>query len=500
MAAVLDRLGPRAVAFVAGAVLPLAYAPFGLFPLAVLAPAVLFWLWLDTPPREAAWRGFWFGVGMFGVGVSWVFVAFHDFGYAGIPLSTLLTGLFVAFLALYPALFGYLAARLFPGGNAIKMLCVLPAGWVLFEWLRGWFLTGFPWLHLGYSQIDSPLRGLAPVVGVYGVSLATAVSAALLLAALRRRRRPAALSVLLALWLVAGLAARVDWTAPSGPAFAVSLIQGNIPQEVKWRPEALNHSLDLYRQLTLAQTDARLILWPEAAVPAFYHEVKDFYLAPLAQILQTRGQELILGIPVLDAGSRRYYNSMVVMGREPGVYHKRHLVPFGDFVPLEKWLRGLIRFFDLPMSGFSPGPSAQPLLHAAGHTVAVAICYEDAFGEEWIPGLPEAALLVNATNNAWYGNSLAPHQHLEISRMRALETGRYLLRVTTNGVSAIVAPDGVVVAAAPQFKTYTLNGTVRPMAGATPYVRTGNIPVLLVAVSALGIALRLSLLRRQHPG
>jgi apolipoprotein N-acyltransferase len=225
--------------------------------------------------------------------------------------------------------------------------------------------------------------------------------------------------------------------------------------------------------------------------------VADGYLAPLRAEARARGSDIVLGIPVLDRDQRRYYNSLVSLGERPGVYHKRHLVPFGDFLPFEAALRGLIRFFDLPMSSFSPGPADQPLLEAAGQKLASAICYEDVFGEELIRALPQAGLLVNATNNAWYGDSFAPHQHLEMSRLRALETGRYMLRVTTNGVSAIIDERGRIRGRSPQFATHVLTGEAQVFQGATPYVRAGNGPVLVVV--ALVIALGAYWARRRPP-
>jgi len=480
------RIRPDFLALVAGAFLPLAFAPFNFSLLAILLPAILFAVWLPSSPRQAARLGYLFGLGMFGTGVSWVYVAIHDFGYAGIPLAVFLTGLFVAFLALFPAGLGYLTARLFPVSDWSKLLLIFPAMWTLFEWFRGWFLTGFPWLNLGYSQINSPLRGFAPLLGVYGVSFAATFSAGLLLVALRTDRlvRAAYLVGLILLGVVGGLSARLDWTHPVDEPLRVSLIQGNIPQDIKWRREVFSYTLDLYKRLTQENADSNLIVWPEAALPFFYHQASD-YIAELQHIARVRNMDLIIGLPVMDLHTRRYYNSMMSLGREQRFYYKRHLVPFGDFVPLENWLRGLIRFFDLPMSGFSAGPEEQPLLHVAGHRVGITICYEDAFGEEVIRALPEADFLVNATNNAWYGNSLAPHQHLQISRMRALETGRYLLRATTNGISAIIGPHGELLMRTPQFATHVLRGQVQPMQGATPYVRFGNAPILLLLVGIL---------------
>jgi apolipoprotein N-acyltransferase len=486
------------LALLAGALLPLAFAPIALYPLAVFAPALLFLLWLDAAPRRALWRGFLFGLGQFGVGVSWVYVAIHDFGHSGVPLAMFLTALFVAVLALFPALLGYLAARFLRGPDWQRLVILFPAAWTLIEWLRGWILTGFPWLNLGYSQIDAPLRGFAPLVGAYGVTLAVALSAGLLavLALPGRRAWLFALTGLAVLWLGGALLTRIDWTEASGPPLRVSLVQGNIPQDAKWSPELVQRTLDLYADLTRRHWDSRLILWPEAAITAFYHEVAGDYLPELAREARSHNTDIVLGIPVREPGTRRYFNSLFAMSERPGFYHKRHLVPFGDYLPLEDFLRGLIRFFDLPMSGFSSGPEGQPLLQAAGQKIASAICYEDIFGEELIAALPEATLLVNATNNAWYGNSFAPHQHLEMSRLRALETGRYMLRVTTNGVSAIIDARGKILGRSPQFETYVLTGEAVPRSGATPYVRAGNLPVILLV---LGIVIYAVWAARRRP-
>ncbi|MHA1568739.1 MAG: apolipoprotein N-acyltransferase [Alphaproteobacteria bacterium] len=488
---VARRWRERGLALLAGAALPLAFAPLDLVPLAFLSPAILFGLWRNASPRRAFETGLLFGLGQFGVGVSWVYVAIHDVGGSPAWLAAGLTALFIAFLALYPGLAGWLSVRLRPRrpGRA-WLLLIVPAVWVLVEWLRGWLLTGFTWLQLGYSQIDTPLANLASWLGVYGVSWAVALGAAALvwLVTERGRQRVAALGLLAGIPVIALLAGQLDWSRPAGKPLRVALVQGNVPQSTKWDPAALQVRLDRYASLTRQHWDRDLILWPENALTLFYHDLAADYLDPLAAEARRHGTDLVVGVPVLDPATDRYYTTLTRLGNPPQSYKKRHLVPFGEFIPLESWLRGLIGFFDLPMSGFSAGAAKQPQLVAAGQPLAPTVCYEDAFGEEVIDFLPRATLLVNGSNNAWYGDSFAPHQHLQISRMRTVETARPLLRVTTNGISALVDHRGRILARSPQFETWVLSGEVQPRQGATLYVRVGNtlIVSLLVLLAVAG--------------
>lgn len=477
----------------AGMLLPLAFAPFDFFPLAIISPALLFALWLNVSPRRALWRGWLFGLGMFGIGVTWIFVSIYEFGGGiGLPMSLFLTGLFVLVLACFPALFGYLVTRLYPAltpaVSRIKLLVVFPVAWTFFEWVRGWFLTGFPWLNLGYSQIDAPLAGLAPLLGVYGVSWATAFSAALLLAAVLDEgglwQRARYVIALLVLWITAGLLGMQHWTQASGEPLKVSLIQGNVAQDVKWTPDALEPTVRRYVDLTRQHWDSKLIIWPETAMPLFYHEAARFF-DELAREAQANNADLLLGVPYMNMRNQQYYNSMMSLGSRQAFYHKHHLVPFTEYLPMKIALAGVINFLQVPMSDFSKGDAIQKPLEVAGQKAGISICYEAVFGEELIRQLPEATLLVNVSNDAWFGGSIGPHQHLQITRMRALETGRPLLRATNTGITAIIGPNGKFQARAPQFKPYVLTATVQPMSGATPYVRMGNGPVVILLMLAL---------------
>ncbi len=489
-------------ALLAGAALPLAFAPVDLFPLAYLAPAILFLLLDGVTPGRGARLGFAFGLGMFGVGVSWVYVAIHYFGDTNVVLSALMTALFVSVLALYPAGLGALAAfvRQRCQQNGLWFLLLLPILWTGFEWFRGWFLSGFTWLDLGYSQIDTPLSAIAPVLGVYGVSLAAAICAGAVVALIRGRGplRGAALLAMIVVWGGSGWLDRVEWVTPSGKALSVRLIQGALPQITKWDIDAIDHRLTTYAEMTLANlAGSDLVVWPENSVTVFLHRLPD-YFAFLAEEVQAAGSELVVGVPVEEPDGSAYYTTMTRIGPEPQSYRKRHLVPFGEFVPLQGVLRGLVGFFDLPMSGFSRGSEQQAPLRVAGQSAAASVCYEDAFGEELLYALPEATLLINGSNNAWYGDSLAPHQHLQISRMRSRETARPLLRATTTGISALVDHRGRILQRSPQFKPAVVAGEIQPMAGATPFALYGNRWVLaLMALGALLFPLACSRIR--HP-
>ncbi len=494
------------VALLAGMLLPLAFAPFSFFPLAVISPAILFYLYLRLSIRRATLAGFVFGLGFFGVGVSWVYVAFHDFGNTPVLISAMMTAIFVSVLALYPALQSFLSVyllhklRLRTQENIEKraLLLLFPALWGLTEWVRGWLFTGFPWLNLGYSQTDTPLAGYAPVLGVYGLSLLLALSAGLLvLMWLKRDSAKVSLVFFILIWLAGFLLGKYEWTSISGKAVSVSLVQGNVPQITKWDPVMIQARLDTYARLSREHWDSDLIVWPENAMTTFYNDLVDSYFTPLLQEARANNTDLIIGAPLMDDDGERYYSSLISLGDESIIYNKRHLVPFGEFIPLQDLLRGIVGFFDLPMSGFSRGERHQPPLHAAGELLAPSICYEDAFGEELIDFLPQAGLLVNGSNNAWYGDSFAPHQHLQISRMRSLETGRDLLRATTNGISAIVDARGRILQRSAQFEAEVISGQVQPRTGATPYVRFGNTPVVMLLLLMLFGAMRFILILKK---
>ena len=480
-----SRAAAVLVVLTLGALVPLGFAPFGWSLLPLLALAGLALLLRGRSPGQAFLYGWLFGLGQFGVGVNWVYISIYLYGGdAGLPLSLLVMALFVAVLALFPALFAWLLARAGSAGRPAYFLLLFPALWTLVEWLRGWLFSGFPWLNIGYSQIDAPLSGFAPLLGVYGIGWAAALSAGLIALLVRSggRVRLWATAGLLALWAGGWGLGHMDWTRPAGDRLKATLVQGNIAQDLKWRPEQQQATLEHYLSLTDRHPDSRVIVWPETAIPAFYDQVEESFLAPLRQRMVARDSWLLTGIPVLDrAGDWHYYNAVISLNQPDHFYYKVHLVPFGEYLPLREWLASVLGFLPVPQADFSAGRLDQPLLQAAGYPVGASICYEVAFGEQLIHALPEAAWLVNVSNDAWFGDSLAPHQHLEMARMRALETGRYMLRATNTGISAIIDHRGRIVQRSPQFEVATVTADIQPRAGATPYVRWGNWPVVIGA-------------------
>jgi len=476
-------LAPLA-AFLLGAATVLGFAPIDFYPLPFVSAAGLLWLWQVAPaPRRAAALGFAFGLGLFLAGVSWVYVSLHEYGAMPAPLAALATLLFCTVLALYPALAGYLQAR-FAGPVAARQLLLLPALWVFTEWLRDWVFTGFPWLSLGYSQADSPLRGYAPITGVFGLSWLVWLCAALLLALLRAKGRSLALAALALILGLGYVLERVEWTRPQGAPITVSLLQGNVAQDLKWDPLRYAATVQMYRRM-MERSKAQLTVLPETAIPRFLDSLDPALLHELALSARSHGGDLIIGVPLRDAPGR-YFNSAISLGTSPSQrYDKVHLVPFGEFIPPGfHWVLSVLK---IPLADFSRGSATQAPLELAGQKIAVDICYEDAFGEEIIRALPEATLLVNISNLAWFGDSLAPHQHLQIAQMRALETGRTMLSATNTGMTAIIDHHGRVVAVLPEFTRGTLSGSAQGRSGATPYVRWGNVPLLLLALLVCGV-------------
>jgi apolipoprotein N-acyltransferase len=477
------------LALLSGSLLPLAFAPFNIQILAILCPAVLLFLWDKASPRQAFWGGWLFGIGFIGIGLSWVYISLHVYGQANPWLAGLITVLMILFLALQIAVQGYIFTRFFPNPNLSKYLLAFPCLWVIMEFVRAWALTGFPWLFLGYSQIHWPLQGLAPILSVYGVSLATAFTSGVIVSLIylknKFRQKIVAILLTLIIWIGSYALHTISWTTSSGNPVKVSLIQGNIPQELKWQPSQVTDSLNTYSKLTEQHIDSQIIVWPEAAITLLPNEAKD-YLTGLQQFLKRNETTLLTGIPVTKDGYA--YNGMLALGNGSGNYRKRHLVPFGEYMPFRFILDWLNAYLQIPMSDFSSGPHHQPLIYANGVPIAAYICYEIGYPTEVLDNLPQGQLLVTISDDSWFGDSLALPQHLQIAQMRALETGRYLLMSTNNGLTAIINSKGKIIASIPPFTQGVLTGTVYARTGATPWVAFGILPLLGIIVLLLTTA------------
>lgn len=482
------RLG-QLLFFTFGVLLTLAFAPFGLYFLTPLLLLPILFACLHFAPRFAAKMTFWYGTGLFLSGTYWLYISIHVFGQAPLWVAMIIMVSLVLIMAAYCSAAGWLISKLVKG-NAWRLLLAAPSAWVIIEWLRGWFLSGFPWLAVGYSQIDSPLSGWVPLIGVYGTSALAVLSSAAILIAMTGTGRERWLSVGIAIvpWIAGAVLQPFQWTEASDETLRTTIVQGGVSQDRKWLPEQFQLTLELYRDATFQHRDSELVVWPEVAIPAAIDQV-EYYIDALQSDLHTERRSVLFGVLERNVESQQVFNSVVLLdGRNRQIYRKRHLVPFGEYFPVPDFVRHWMRLMSLPSSDMSPGAERQSLFDLpGGDRLAVAICYEDAYGAEQLYALPAATVLINVSNDAWFGDSIAPHQHLEIARMRALEAGRYVVRATNTGVSAFIGPKGDVLRTAPQFEYATMTMDVVPYSGATPYVRTGNWPVISLLCGVLAL-------------
>ena len=487
-----SRLGNWLGAFlsaICGASITLSLAPFAWWPLGILALLGLHRLLERATPAQGAWRGWWFGAGLFVSGGSWLYVSIHDFGDAPLPLATILSGGFCLLLALMHSMLGYGYARWIRDSRAGRWLG-FAAWWVLWEWVRYWLLTGFPWLYVGYAHLSTPLGGWAPVGGVYAIGFCVALTAAALALQVSsqqpRRNKLIPLVLAICVWAMGWALQYTNWVQPHGAPVSVALVQANIPQSVKWDPDNFRATLDIYRELSAPLWQHNdIVFWPEAAIPAFYSNAPDYFDSQAA-LAASYGHTLITGVPS-HGPSGAIHNSAIALGNGSGIYHKQHLVPFGEYVPLENVLRGAIQFFDLPMSDFAAGPAGQAPLRAGNVTFAPYICYEVVYGD--LVRHARADVLLTLSNDAWFGHLIGPLQHLQMAQMRALELGRYMIRATGNGATALIDERGRITARIPQFERAVLTGSVQPFQGLTPYARFGSWPILGFCFIALGACL-----------
>jgi apolipoprotein N-acyltransferase len=480
-----------AIPYLLGVLAVLGFAPFYIFPAPMFAIIGIIYLWIKADSPKAAFNlGFQFGLGLYVVGIYWIYISLHDFG--GMPwwFAGFSTFCLCAFMALFVGLVGYFSKRF--GFIIISA----PVFWGLSDWVRSWIFTGFPWLTLGYSQVPhSPLAGYIPIVGVYGVSIITAFAMAIIaywlgqsnLSASWRRNAIAALALLL---VGGGILKGLEWTTPINEPISTSLIQGNTAQSTKWLPETAQNTIDNYINMARA-SNAQLIVLPETAFPVVSSQIDASITDALTNHAKQNNGNIIVGMVKLNQQTNQYFNTAFSYGSAPTqIYAKNHLVPFGEFIPLKQVFGWIYRdWLNMPLSDLSRGGANQTPMQLGNQNVAVNVCYEDVFGEEIIRQLPAATLLVNISNDAWYGKSNAANQHMQFSQARALETGRMVLRATNTGATAAIDPHGYVIAHAPHDVKNTLNVQAQGYTGSTPYVRWGNWPFIVFCFGVLAFVI-----------
>jgi len=459
-----------------GALLPLSFAPYDFFWLQFPLIAFAFYACLEQKNIVAFRRGFLFGLGWFSHGIYWLFYSLYFHGGMPAPVAVITIVLLSAYMALFPALAFYLANRFIKTSKLNMLVLVYPISWMLFDWLRGYFLTGFPWVQIGIAHIDTYLAGYAPLIGGLGVGFLVTVISGLLLASILKLNLKVTLPAMVMVYVMGFLLSLFNWTDAVDEPIKVSMIQGNIPQSEKWKKNNYRSTLQMYRELTQQHWDSDLIIWPETAIPGYKSRVP-YYLEQLSKEAEATDTDVMLGLFTQDAQKKRYYNSMITLDDQ--IYLKRHLVPLGEYFPLRPLLGFFAQWVNIPMSDIDSGKDEQPLIKAAGQKIGLSICFEDAFDRSVLLDLPEATLLVNVSNDAWFEDSSQPWQHHQIARMRALETGRVLLRVTNTGVSSVIDRNGDVLQQVPQFERHVITAKVQAYKGATPYVLWANYLLII---------------------
>lgn len=473
------------LALISGVLFTLAFAPFNQTYLAPLALSYLFYAWQNATPLRAFLIGYVFSFGSFSLGIYWAYISVHDYGGADSLSAGLITFLCVLFWGLFPALAGYIAAKSKLNNSPLIAYIGLPVIWILIEYCRGeLILNGFPWLQIAYTQLDTPLAGYIPIAGAYGTGFIAALTASGLIAIVQMPQyRIQLLAILISTWGFGAALKTIEWTQAQGDSIKVALLQGNLTQDQKWLPENKAKTLLWYKTTTEKNWDSKIIIWPETAIPAYLAEVDDWFIQPLNQEAKQHQSTVVTSLPIKDDSVNQKYNAVMTLGKESGIYKKRHLLPFGEYLPLQPLSGFILNSLAIKLGQFTAGELNQPLLKASNYDFITTICYEDAFGALGLINVDKAAFLINVTNDAWFGNSIEPHQHLQIARMRALETGRYLLRATNTGVTAIINHKGQIVKQAPLFEAAVLTNNITPMTGLTPYARFGDKPTIIVVIS-----------------
>jgi len=471
------------VVLMTGLLIPFGFAPYNLPYLLFPLLSIFVWYLISQSNIRSFWLGWLFGFGQFVIGFSWIYHSIHTFGHAPAALAVLMIVVLAAYCALFPGLAAYLAQRFFNKNLMLFLLVGMPVMWALTEWLRGYLFTGFPWLSLGVSQVDTGLAFYIPVFGALGAGVVMLMVAGLILnSVLQPQKARVLLPAVFLVFILGQLLSLINWSEPVSDPIKVSLAQLSISQDQKWRAENKAPSMQWYLEQTKAHKDSDLIVWPETAIPSFVRRVAPFW-ERVKQEAKRSDTEVVAGVFIRDIDSGRYYNSL--LSSEGDFYQKKHLVPLGEYMPFRSLFEFVRKFIQFPMSDIASGADDQPLMNVIGFPVGASICFEDVFDREIRSSLPEAKFLINVSNDAWFKKTAEPYQHHQIARARALESSRYMIRSTNTGVSAIIGAKGEEILTTALFEKTTVSGEIKAMSGTTPYVLWGNVPVILLALGLL---------------
>ena len=494
---VMTKAVRRCFALLAGITYVFAFAPYNFSLLAFLSMACLFWLWLKTSTKKEAFLlGWLFGFGQFGVGVSWMYVSLTTFGGMPMALACLAVLFLVMGLAFFPAVVGLIQHYFSNCQVRFRLVFAMAPLWVFFEWVREWLFTGLPWLAAGYSQTENFLSVWATFGGVYILSLVIVLIVCCVLL-LFTAHRVFAVCLAIVLAVSTYVLYQQNWTMPDQRSLSVKLVQGNVSIWDKWNSEKSDEILAKYLALSEQGQATDLVIWPEAAAPVLMQQLPVKFIENLNKI-QSRNTYTMFGVIERDPNTGGFYNSVTTTQQDGSFafYRKVHLVPFGEFLPFKFLLQWLLDYLHIPMSDFSSYDHSQIPINVKGIKIGVSICYEDAFANVIRASMPNADLLVNVSEDAWFGDSLAPHQRLQMAQMRAIENARTLVRVSNNGLSAVINYKGQIEKISPQFETQVLDYQAQIRTGSTPFSLWGHKLVLSLLLAMFALALLSQLLKK----
>ncbi|KTD16121.1 apolipoprotein N-acyltransferase [Legionella jordanis] len=486
-------------AFLFGLLLPLGFAPFHFPGLTILGIALFYAQLTHDQNHHPFLNGLFFGLGYFGLGISWIYISIHEYGHLNNFISAAITLFFLLYLSLYPALMAALFKRLsLP--RPIYSCFLFSALWILFEFFRSGFLSGFPWLLIGFGQFDSPLKYFLPIGGVFGVGFLCCFSATILGSCHRFKGsgRYVALGIFVLLLILPSFLKHKKWTSEKKESLSVGVIQANLSMRDKWDESLFWHLLGLYKNETEKLLGTELIVMPESAIPLPPSYVEDF-LEELHEKAKQAGSAVVLGIPKpTPLDENQYFNALVSLGAAKGFYLKQHLVPFGEYIP--KAVQKITAWLAIPDTNLMAGKNNQRLVKIHKHPIATLICYELAYGEILRQQLPQAEWIISISDDGWFGHSLAMYQHLQMAQVRSLESGRYQVVANNDGLSSVINSQGEIIASLPAFSAGVLKATLSPSTGLTPWAYMGDKPIAVfcLIIILLSVPFRYSLWKHKH--